>query len=260
MKRCEWCNAIIDNHKRFCNLEHYWKYSKGKTFREYKKGYHLSEETKQKIAEKAKGRHHSLETKKTLSKLYLGKTYKDIHGNKSEQIKNKISESLKKRYANNEISNKGGIPYIKSGYRKDIKMYVRSSWEANIVRIFNYLKFDYKYEYQRFILQKDNKIISTYLPDFFLPKFNIFIEVKGYMSDEDLNKINLFKELYSMYKLIIINKDIYSQLFYIFKDKIKNLEPFESSETNMSNILKDMKIESKSYSDIKKFVVGHLWT
>jgi hypothetical protein len=248
MKNCIICNKKHSN-KMFCSLQCYWKYAKGKTFREYTKGYHLPEETKEKIRQKATGRGHSQKTKDKLSMLYKGKTYKEIHASKSNLIKTKISDglkkaykekrrspivsnatkkkisdTLKKKYASGEIQNHGGIPHIKSGYRPDLNMYVRSSWEANIARVFKYCKVKFDYEPKRFVMKNDNTILGSYLPDFYLPQSNVWVEVKGYLSLEDENRINLFKEYYPQEILVVVKEDLYYLLMHLFQGEISNLE------------------------------------
>lgn len=43
--------------------------------------------------------------------------------------------------------------YTRTGYRKDIELNVRSSWEANFVRILNIYKIEFKFEPTVFLFQ-----------------------------------------------------------------------------------------------------------
>ena len=51
-----------------------------------------------------------------------------------------------------------GSGFGKGGVRKDIGHYVRSTWEANVCRIFKYMNRDYKFESKRFkiVIDKDD--------------------------------------------------------------------------------------------------------
>ena len=198
------------------------------------------------------GKHHTKKTKTTLRNLYLGKTYEEIYGKeRAEEIKETLSElwvgrtfskshrkNLSKaavvlwqdeeykksrsgknssRYGKN--ANKGAGVGIQ-GYRKDIGIFVRSRWEANVCRIFNYLGINYIYEPKRFPLETLDK---TYLPDFFLPDFKIYIEVKGYWSKEAKEKVDAFKKEYNP-TLLIIDGFIYNSLKRTYKPHIKSWE------------------------------------
>lgn len=64
----------------------------------------------------------------------------------------------------------------RTGYRKDIKNspYFKSALEADFVRVMEFS--DIKYEYENHTFEYESK---RYTPDFFLPEFNVFIELKG---------------------------------------------------------------------------------
>jgi len=50
---------------------------------------------------------------------------------------------------------------------------------------------------------------TTYTPDFYLPKTDEYIEIKGYFSDNSKIKINIFKTLYPDIKFkILLCKDL----------------------------------------------------
>jgi hypothetical protein len=49
---------------------------------------------------------------------------------------------------------------------------------------------------------------TTYTPDFFLPQFEKFIEIKGYMCKEAQEKINKFLEQYPWNLEILYKKDL----------------------------------------------------
>ena len=65
--------------------------------------------------------------------------------------------------------------------------------------IINHIK--YRYEPKAFNL--DN---TTYRPDFYLPKTNEYIEIKGYWRNDAKTKFKLFKKLYPKIKVKILMK------------------------------------------------------
>jgi hypothetical protein len=85
--------------------------------------------------------------------------------------------------------------YTKTGYRKDINMNVRSSWEANFVRVLNIYKIAFEFEPTvfSFPIKKGTK---AYTPDFLLKKNDEWIEIKGYLDDKSKIKLRRFKRYY----------------------------------------------------------------
>ncbi|MEK0337350.1 MAG: MucR family transcriptional regulator, partial [Nitrosopumilus sp.] len=146
-------------------------------------GHSLSNESKQKLSDKMMGHKVSAETRKKIGESGLGRepwnknlTKNDDHRlmlvsekikewNKTsmtDEKKKQISQTLKQRYADGMQ-----IPFAKSGYRKDIQMYVRSSWEANFTRILKHTDQKIIYEQDKFTLLDDNGDIEcVYTPDF----------------------------------------------------------------------------------------------
>lgn len=74
--------------------------------------------------------------------------------------------------------------YIFNGTR------MRSSWEVNIARLLTLEKIPFLYEPKRFVIDEN----TTYLPDFFLPDYNAFLEVKGRLRTADMIKMNKFSK------------------------------------------------------------------
>jgi len=85
----------------------------------------------------------------------------------------------------------------KGGYYKGIWM--RSSYEIIYAKWLDKNKIKWKYEYKTFDLG-----YTTYIPDFYLPKRNRYIEIKGYWRDDARKKVKLFRKLYSNIKLSVI--------------------------------------------------------
>ena len=107
----------------------------------------------------------------------------------------------------------------KHNYRNDLGIVLRSSWEANIARILNYLNVEWEYEKQHFELP-DNVL---YLPDFFLPN-NTILEIKGFWDSSSRIKVNAFKKAHPETVLLLVDSDMYPTLEKIYKDKINRWE------------------------------------
>ena len=192
--------------------------------------YKHSEEQKKKVSESLrryyethvhfnKGKCASNETKIKMSKYRKGLKFTEEHKRKiSESHKGKVfTEEHLKHLSESHIFIKERIYYSvgKGGFREDIGHYVRSTWEANFARILNFLDEPYEYEKHGFSLS-----IKSYLPDFYLPKQNLYIEIKGYWFKDSKEKFEEFKKLYPNIEIIVIDKPLYLQLISQFQNYI----------------------------------------
>lgn len=172
----------------------------------WNKGKKMSKEFCQKNSESKKGsipwikgKKHTDEAKKKMSIAKKGKK----RPKPTEKTKRKMSEIAKRQILSGERimpSNQW-----KAGVREDLGHFVRSSWEANIARILNFNNIDYIYEPGRFDLGE----LGIYLPDFYIPQSDYYIEVKAYWKDKSRQKV---KEFSKMNDIIIIEKDEYNNL------------------------------------------------
>lgn len=76
------------------------------------------------------------------------------------------------------------IETIYNGYK------FRSRLEARWAVFFDSLGIRYEYEPEGFVLSDG----TYYLPDFYLPDFDMWVEVKGKMTNEDEHKITQFRQ------------------------------------------------------------------
>lgn len=91
---------------------------------------------------------------------------------------------------------KYGRTHLKSGWKEDLQVSVRSGWESNFLRYLNFLEKSWEYEPKTFIFKDEIRGARAYMPDIYLPKENIWIEIKGWMSSKDRSKIRKFKKFY----------------------------------------------------------------
>jgi len=79
--------------------------------------------------------------------------------------------------------------------------YFRSSYEVRFAKICDTVGIAWEYEPRRFYLGT-----CSYLPDFYLLTLGIFIELKGYFSEEGKQKIALFRKLHPEFPLGVVLK------------------------------------------------------
>ena len=161
--------------------------------------------------------------------------------NKNSEKVRKISEKTSKTMAQKEQYNSRGI----AGIRPDLGFFCASTYEANIYRIYQYYNkkdgIDYKREYNNIFPVHIQGQIHYYRIDIqdacgLFGNKNQYIEVKGYMNEESIEKINAFRKEYPNYKLIVIGgKDTNPDIDYFqLQEKYQPLIPLW--ETKKKNI------------------------
>lgn len=110
-----------------------------------------------------------------------------------------------------------GKPGIRADIDPNICFY--STWEANIARVFNLVGLKWVYAPKIFDLGK-----HTYRPDFYLPYFDMFIEVKNFLGVYSLKRHLLFKKRYPNIKLKLLMKKGYLEIKENYKELIDNWE------------------------------------
>jgi len=132
----------------------------------------------------------------------------------------------------------------KGGFRKDLGIYVRSSWEANICRYYNLVGIKWTYEPREFEFFKIKRGSRFYKPDIYLPEQDKFVEIKGFFTASDKTKLRRFKKYYP---------EEFIKLKFIIPDK------YSKSEANgemIKFLLDDLGIdfiEIMSYKEIEKY-------
>ena len=106
------------------------------------------------------------------------------------------------------------------GYIKNLNdrtFWLRSSYETRYATVLNNFGINWDYECKAFHI---HTLDATYRPDFYLPKENLYIEVKGYMSDVDKIKLTEFNEIYPNEKLLLVYIEHIKQLEKCFESII----------------------------------------
>jgi hypothetical protein len=76
-------------------------------------------------------------------------------------------------------------------WSEKLQMPFRSTWEIELAEMLTELGIKWEYEPKRFYFRAESE---SYLPDFFLPEYNCWIEVKGWMDKRSLRRVKLFKK------------------------------------------------------------------
>lgn len=137
-----------------------------------------------------------------------------IHQSRKKKIKYGVFTCSNRCRYGNMIKRRVPTPKYKGGYRKDIDLYVRSSWEANYARYLNFLlkqgsieKWEYESETFEFVGIK--KGTRFYTPDFKITENGgaiSFHEVKGWMDKKSLTKLKRMKKYYPNIPIVLIQK------------------------------------------------------
>ncbi len=102
----------------------------------------------------------------------------------------------------------------KGGKREDLdNVYFRSASEANYARYLKFLKIEFQHEPRIFLFPGVRRGNVSYLPDFYLPKEDRWVEVKGYFDPSSKTKLKRFKKYFpeQFAKLTIVVQDPWSE-------------------------------------------------
>lgn len=175
---------------------------------EHKRNNRCTEEIKQKIKESTSGennhffgKHHTEETKEKIRQKNLGRRHTEEE--KQKMRINKPNRSGKNNHMYGKPSPHGCGRGKGCHYNSPLQgvIWLRSTYELVYAKYLDEHKILWYYEIETFDLGD-----TTYTPDFFLPKGEKFIEIKGYMSPKYQKKINIFLEQYP-WDLEVLFKD-----------------------------------------------------
>ena len=169
------------------------------------------------------GKHHTQEVCSRISEAMINRWDSMTDSEKAEQIK-KRKETLIAH--GGRAANKNAYSRCHGRYREDIGQYFRSAWEANIARCFNHLGIHWEYEPKRFIFEDTGDGILSYCPDFYLSGTDNWVEVKGWMDDKSIERLEKFSKYYpeEYAKLILIDEQKYRDIQYEADGVVGNWE------------------------------------
>ncbi len=98
------------------------------------------------------------------------------------------------------------IKYVRNYYKSPLQGMVRfrSSYEEKFAKYLD--KNHILWLYESIVFEIGCK--ENYIPDFYLPKENKVVEIKGYMRKSAKRKIDIFKELYNIKFVVLFKEDL----------------------------------------------------
>ncbi len=145
----------------------------------------------------------------------------------------------------------------KSGPRKDLNnIFFRSRWEANFARYLNYIGAKWQFEPKTFQFIGETKGVISYLPDFYLPKLKLYVEIKGHMDSRSRSKLKKMEKYYPDVEVYIIMKKEYDEIQNEYANKIDNWEFKDDHEELKFLIAEKIKrnIKQLKKADFKKIM------
>lgn len=161
-----------------------------------------SEETKRKIGESRRGKPgipRSEETRRKMSEAHKGR----VHAPMTQETRDKKSASMKKAWAEGRCT-ETRAPYKKSGgFHNGVWMRCLNS-EGVFARLLDEAGIKWVYEPRRF-----NTSLGSYLPDFYLPEFNIYVDIKGTRPQaKNFAKMQAFREEFGKCLVVIYQREL----------------------------------------------------
>lgn len=149
------------------------------------------------------GQHHTDEAKREIGNANKGERHGMYGKHHTEEARKRIGEAQK----GEKNSNYGQHPPKGTGRGKGSYClkghWVRSTWERAVTDFLFKNNVEYEYESKRFLIGSKR----SYRPDFYLPQYDLYIEVKGYMCSKSKLQLEWFKK--QGYNLLIIDSEIY---------------------------------------------------
>ena len=157
-------------------------------------------------AERARGRSHTEESKARMSASMIGK---NVGKERSAETRQKLSEAGLRAYAN-------GRPITTSRERiyRNSPGWHAGTWfrclnsEGVAARQMDEAGIAWRYEPRRFRLS-----IGTYTPDFYLPEFDIWVEIKGYLRPGEQKKMDAFRRETGKTLVLVMQTDLESMRY-----------------------------------------------
>jgi hypothetical protein len=155
--------------------------------------------------------------------------------NRAKYIRKSITHLLKEKTVHARTKHR-------QGHRAYLGVSVRSSWEANFLNALNYQKIKWEYEPRTFVFHEIERGTRSYLPDVYLPKEDIWVEVKGQLRSADKTKTRRLKKFYP---------EIFAKLQYVTKNpRVEASRFYESMDMKCYAYYDDLK---KQYGSIKNW-------
>lgn len=193
---CKFCQKDCKNENSLRNHE---RCCPANPTRIYKNGMTGKQGSNQYILAKQQGTEIPTAWNKGLPGTFAGKKH-------TVESKRKISEKL-------SVNNKGGRAkwYMVAGQN------VQGTWERNIATKFEQLGICWvKLKTNKDTLKYEmGGKIRSYTPDFYLPDYNMYVEIKGFWWGNDREKMKIVLDTYPDKNIAIVEKDEYEEIMLL---------------------------------------------
>ena len=209
---CQYCgkecknNNSLHNHERLCKMNP----NRSKSF--FETDYNKTRiPINQFIKAKKEGYTYivSEDTKEKISKSNFGKKHTLYNKNK---IRKTVNEHIENGNWHLSFSKSRTFEY------KGIKF--QGSWEIKFAKYLDNknIKWERPCKTYKYIFENEN---HRYLPDFYLPEYNLYIEIKGYPTKRDFSKWEQFTDNLDIY----FGDDLYNLgIIDSYKDRYKSVD------------------------------------
>ena len=199
---------------------------------------HIREDHKEEYGE---GKIHGVASKKWRedNKEKCDKLYKKLGKLTSERRRgkpgHKWSEEDKKRISEQRIKYLETHNAVCKWYECSNGIKVQGTWELRVAETL--IKRSIKFERKRIMYQKTHR----YTPDFYLPDYDLYLEVKGFRRNRDIYKMYLVLEEHPNLKIKMIEREQMKSLESLDFASLKNFQelyskPSDESFKNVWNI------------------------
>ena len=126
-----------------------------------------------------------------LKNVYKKDGYFYIEGNSTQF--NSLGDIQRFIKASEKAKKQGKTHSGRRFWSEKLQMPFRSNWEIELAELLTDLEIKFEFEPKRFYFRAERE---SYLPDFWLPEYNCWIEVKGWMDTRSEKRCRLFKKYY----------------------------------------------------------------
>lgn len=221
---CKYCDKIcknpnsLRNHERLCNsnpnkqhlissfIAYNEKIKKNEIVKKYKNHFDKAKKLGLPIPEVSE------KTKQKLSKHSTNRKWTEDQKKKHSEIMKKVVEINPESYSKNNV-----VGRVKNIEYNGVNL--KGSWEFIVAKWLDENKIIWEYESKFFIYEWNGE--KKYFPDFYLPEYDLFLEVKGYITDRDINKWKKISNLIVLKKNNIL--DIVKNKFIGLPNLIDNV-------------------------------------
>jgi len=139
---------------------------------------------------------------------------------KNKKLPNEIKEKIKTTIKQNIENNNWHLSFSKSRTFEYKGIKFQGTWEVEFAKYLDNknIKWERPNKTYKYIFENEN---HRYLPDFYLPEYNLYIEIKGYPTSKDFCKWEQFTDNLDIY----FGDDLYNLgIIESYKDKYKLID------------------------------------